>query len=204
MDCGPAAEGFPILVRIAAALGLAAAVYVAAFIVLALMPRAGPADLAVVFGNEVLADGVASPRLAARLDTALSARARGLVALIMVSGGKGASGFNEADVMQAYLIRAGVPADAVLVDQEGVNTMATAVHAAAILRARGLRSAMVVTQWFHVPRCILAMRRNDVGVVAATYPAFVERRDVYSVARELADLPRYALLPIARLDPQTR
>ena len=199
----PAAEGLPILVRIAAALGLFAAAYVVAFIVFALVPRGGPADLAVVFGNEVLADGAPSPRLAARLDAALVARARGLAPLILVSGGTGASGFSEADVMQAYLVRAGVPADAVLVDREGVSTMATAAHTAAILRARGLRSAMVVTQWFHVPRCILAMRRNGVGSVAATYPAFVERRDVYSVARELADLPRYALLPVARLAPQT-
>jgi hypothetical protein len=52
--------------------GLAAgfAAYAGVILVDALAPRGGQADLAVVFGSKVLADGAPSARLKARLDAA--------------------------------------------------------------------------------------------------------------------------------------
>src|SRR5262245_21950109 len=62
-----------------------------------------PADVAVVPGNQVNPDGTPSDRLAARLDTALNLYRRGVVKAVLVSGGTGVEGFDEADVMAAYL-----------------------------------------------------------------------------------------------------
>ena len=171
--------------RVAAGLGVLAATYVAVFLVFALVPRVGAADLAVVLGNEVLADGQPSPRLTARLDCAVAAYRRGLVPLVLVSGGVEASGLNEAAVMRAYVMRAGVPEGAVLADEDGVNTAATVRHTVAVMQRLHLRRVLVVTQWFHVPRCVLKFRRAGVGEVFASYPWFVEWRDIYSTGREL-------------------
>ncbi len=173
------------MARLAIGFGLLAVAYVVAFLAFALVPRVGAADLAVVLGNEVLADGRPSARLAARLDCAVAAYRRGLVPLVLVSGGVGASGFSEAVVMRAYMVGAGVPAGAVMMDEGGVNTAATVRHTVAVMGRLHLRRVLVVTQWFHVPRCVLGFWRAGVGGVFASYPRFLEWRDFYSFGREL-------------------
>ncbi len=180
------------MARLGVGLGLLLTAYVAAFLAFALVPRVGAADLAVVLGNEVLADGQPSARLAARLDCAVAAYRRGLVPRVLVSGGVGASGFSEAVVMRAYLVRAGVPEAAVLMDEDGVNTAATVRHTVAVMDRLHVRRVLVVTQWFHVPRCVLGLRRAGVGKVFAIYPRFVEWRDLYSTGRELVAVITYA------------
>jgi vancomycin permeability regulator SanA len=169
------------------------AAYTGVFLVYALLPRGGPADLAVVFGSRVLADGTPSARLKARLDAGLTAYRLGLVPLILVSGGREPGGFDEADVMRAYLLQAGIPDNAILLDHDGVNTMATARNAVRIMQARHLRRVLVVTQYFHIPRAMLALRKAGAPGISATYPRFFEWRDFYSILRELAALPDYAL-----------
>ena len=64
------------------------------------------ADAAVVFGNKVLMIGVPSPRLQARLDAARSLYEKKLVLKILVSGGIGKEGFDEALVMRDALTSA--------------------------------------------------------------------------------------------------
>ena len=167
--------------------------YACAFVMYALIPRAGPADVIVIPGNQVLANGQASKRLAARLDAGLRAYEQKLAPRILVSGGRGESGFDEAAVMRDYLVHAGIPESAILVDSEGVNTKATALNATLIMQRMGLSRAMAVTQYFHIPRCLLAFRKTGVTDVTASYPIFFEARDVYSLVRELVAYPRYAL-----------
>jgi vancomycin permeability regulator SanA len=88
--------------------------YAAAFLAFAMLQRPTPADMAVVFGSAVLPGGTPSPRLAARLGAAVRAYRASLVPLIMVSGGRGASGYDEAAVMREALIQAGIPDAAIL------------------------------------------------------------------------------------------
>jgi vancomycin permeability regulator SanA len=166
--------------------------YVSLFLIGALWPQADRADLAVVLGNQVLADGQPSRRLAARLNAGAQAYRAGLVPLILVSGGIGASGFDEASVMREYLLHAGIPASAILVDSAGVDTRATARNTVSVMRAMNLNRVLVVTQYFHIPRCILALRLAGAASVGATYPTYVEVRDLFSLARELVALPVYA------------
>ncbi len=179
--------------RTLAVLATASAAYLVAFLLAALFPPEGQADIAVVFGNQVLDDGNPSARLQARLQAAELAYRKHLVPLVLVSGGRGASGWDEASVMRQALLKAGLPPDAVLADDAGVDTSATVRDAMRIVHARSLRRVMVVTQYFHGPRCRLAFRRAGARVVVATYPRFVELRDVYSLARELVALPVEAM-----------
>lgn len=155
--------------------------------------RAVHADAIVVPGNTVDADGTPSPRLRARLDAALWLRRRGCADLIIVSGATGSEGFDEAAVMARYLVDRGVPRSAVVEDGAGVDTEATAVHTAAVLRERHLRTALVATQFFHVARTHLALEQHGVDVVGSRHARILERRDAYSLAREVVAVPVYLL-----------
>lgn len=90
----------------------------------------------------------------------------------------------------------GVPAERIATDSAGVDTWATARHAAAYTRAHGHTSAMAVTQYFHVPRTVLALRRHGIVDVSGDYPSFYEGRDLYSIFRELPAVAWYAFRPL--------
>jgi vancomycin permeability regulator SanA len=167
--------------------------YLAAIAALGLSSRPAGADLAIVLGNEVLANGEPSPRLRARLDAALGVYRAGYCPHFFVSGGTGLSGYNEALVMRDYLVAAGVPADAVTADPDGVDTRATVRHAAALAQSRGWGTVLVVSQFFHLPRIGLACRQAGLEVAGGASPAYYEWRDLYSLLREGVALPFYAL-----------
>lgn len=94
-----------------------------------LSDHVGTADVALVLGNTVNSDGTPSPRLKARLDTCVTQFQGGNFKLIIVSGGTGKEGFPEGTAMKSYLVRNGLPEDAILVDNQGVDTYASARNA---------------------------------------------------------------------------
>ncbi|WP_287143553.1 YdcF family protein [Achromobacter sp.] len=161
-----------------------------------LLTRARPADVAIVLGNTVLPTGQPSPRLAARLDRAYDCYAAMQCRLVFVSGGVDPAGADEAAVMRDYLIARGVPAERIFTDSAGDNSWSTARHASAYMREHGYTRALVVTQYFHVPRTVLALRRHGVADVSGGYPQFFEWRDLYSIFRELPAVAWYGLRPL--------
>ena len=156
----------------------------AAIVAAGLDDHIAPADMIVVPGNTVAPDGTPSPRLQARLDVALKQFRDRQAPRIFVSGGTGKEGFDEAAAMAGYLLRQGVPAAAIIEDNQGWTTEATAKNAATYLRAHGLSTAMVATQYFHVPRCQLAMQRQGIKVSGHAHAPYIEWRDLYSIPRE--------------------
>lgn len=175
-------------------LGLAGFFLATAFIVVAGMDdRVSDADIIVVPGNTVGPDGRPSPRLQARLDAALRLFIEHHAPLIFVSGGIGKEGFDEAESMSAYLVEKGIPHSAIVKDNLGVDTEATARNAAAFMRDKNLQKALVATQYFHVPRTRLALERNGVQVSGNLHPRFFELRDLYSISREVVAYVGYML-----------
>lgn len=150
-----------------------------------------PADAIVILGNTVAADGQPSPRLRARLDCALEAYRLKLAPWMIVTGGVGKEGFDEAAVMARYLVEHGVPVSAILVDSAGIDTAASAANVARIARERKLKSVLVATQYFHVPRTSLALARAGVPVAGSVHARFFEARDLYSLAREVIGFGAY-------------
>lgn len=174
--------------------GVAAYVLAALLIVVSGMrDDARPADVAVVLGNQVMPDGTPHPRLAARLDAARVLYDRGTVKHVIVSGGVGVEGFDESAVMKRYLVARGVPAERIVTDSLGINTAETARNAAVIMRRNRWSGAVVVSQYFHIPRCRLAMRRVGIAPVYSAHARYFESRDVYSTAREVVGYPAYLL-----------
>ncbi|SHH00009.1 protein SanA, affects membrane permeability for vancomycin [Massilia sp. CF038] len=149
-------------------------------------------DLAVVPGNTVLPSGAVSPRLKGRLDAAANLFLHGKVKAVLVSGGIGAEGFDEADVMKRYLVAQGIPGAAIVTDNKGINTFETARYTAALVREKGYRPPIVVTQFFHIARMELALQKFGVATGGHVHARHFEARDVYSLAREVFGYAGYA------------
>jgi vancomycin permeability regulator SanA len=149
-----------------------------------------PAEAAIVFGARVYANGQPSPLLADRIATGVALYREGLVPVLVMSGGDGADGWNEAAVMRDVAISAGVPAAAVLVDRAGVNTDATVANTIGLVaepaRPRSEIRLIAVSQAYHLPRIQLAFSQAgiDVLTVPAVDPVPIEEMPLL-VAREV-------------------
>jgi uncharacterized SAM-binding protein YcdF (DUF218 family) len=142
------------------------------------------ADAGIVFASKVERDGTLSARLVSRLDKAVQMYRDGMFPFVIVSGAIGKFGDDEAGAMQTYLVQHGIPAERIYADKTAPNSWLTAQHAAAYMHAHNMQSALVVTQYFHVPRCKLAMRRCGISSVYAAHAEIVEWRDPYFLLRE--------------------
>ena len=160
-----------------------------------LQDRVVDADLAVIPGNTVNVDGTPSRRLAGRLDAALDLYRSGRCKVLLVSGGIGSEGFDEAAVMKAYLVARGVPAAAVVTDNHGINTFETARFAASLMRANGYNSSILVSQYFHLARFSIAMHKHGVDAAGHVHARYFEARDFYSLSREFFGVIDYAFKP---------
>lgn len=150
------------------------------------------ADCIVVPGAAVWRNRAPSDALASRLQKALTLYRDGRAPLIVLTGG-GEGNYDEPEVMKEWLTARGVPAQAILLDKAGANTRASGRNVARIMRAHGLRSVLVVSQWFHVARVRTCLEQEGVETFAA--PADGNRlvREPYFVAREMVALPAFAL-----------
>ena len=176
--------------------GIALCIFFAATLVLVvsgLRDDIAPADVALVLGSKVELDGTPSPRLRARLDRTLELFRGGSFPSVVVSGGVGKEGYDEAAVMRDYLVAHGVPAERIILDSHGDTTLASAQNIARIARERNFKSVFIVSQYFHIPRAKLALERCHFSVIYSAHAHFFEWRDVYSAARETAGYGSYLL-----------
>jgi uncharacterized SAM-binding protein YcdF (DUF218 family) len=121
--------------------------------------EARPAQAIVVLGAAQYA-GKPSPVLRARLDHALDLWNRHLASLLILTGGRGSGDTtSEAAVGRKYAKRHGVPDSAILVENEGRTTSESMRAVAGMLEVRGLQSALLVSDPFHMLRLRILARR---------------------------------------------
>jgi len=149
------------------------------------------ADAALVLGNSVFPDGTLSPRLRGRVERGMELYKSGLVPKIVVSGGLGKEGHYEGTAMAAWLMAHGVPEQDVVIDNEGINTAASAKNFAAISKKNDFQSVIVVSQFFHVSRCRLALKQVGVEQIGAAHSRVYSGRDVYATLREVVAYGKY-------------
>jgi len=150
------------------------------------------ADAAVVFGNKVERSGEPSASLRARLDKAVDVYQRGLVRRVIVSGGLGKEGWNEAEVMASYLAGRGLPRETILIDAHGNNTYLTAINTRGLAEAHNLRSFILISHFYHLPRAQLTFHSLGLEVAGAAYARrFVPRDFYYGLMREVIAYPVY-------------
>ncbi|MFL5489659.1 MAG: YdcF family protein [Gemmatimonadaceae bacterium] len=130
--------------------------------------EARPAQAIVVLGAAQY-DGRPSPVLRARLDHALDLWNRHLATLLILTGGTGAGDTtSEAAVGRSYARRHGVPDSAILIENAGRTTSESMRAVAGMLEVRGLQSALLVSDPFHMLRLRILARRF--GFVPYTSP----------------------------------
>lgn len=131
----------------------------AAVLVWSSRDEARPAQAIVVLGAAQYA-GKPSPVLRARLDHALDLWNRRLATLLILTGGTGAGDTtSEAAVGRTYAKKHGVPDSAILVESEGRTTSESMRAVAGMLEVRGLNSALLVSDPFHMLRLRILARR---------------------------------------------
>ena len=145
-----------------------------------------PSDVGVVLGNQVLAPGKLSPRLAARLDRAASLYKGVRINKVLVSGGFDAKGHDEGAEMALYLRKQGVAQEDILVDHFGDNTFYTAANTRRVLKPYpNLRTLTVISSYTHLLRVRMAFERCGFQRPQVAQARHFEWRDLYwSLPRE--------------------
>src|SRR5207248_1491109 len=93
----------------------------------------------------------------------------GVAPLLLLSGG-GRSGRPEAVVMAHLAVALGVAEERLLLEPDSRDTLANAFNSAALLRARGLRSVVLVSDAYHLPRARMLFHRAGLTVAGTDHP----------------------------------
>jgi vancomycin permeability regulator SanA len=182
-----------------------------------------PADVshhqvAIVLGAGLTRDGKATWFLADRLDAAIRLYKLGKVDGLLMSGDNSVASHDEPAAMRDYALSKGVPGGAITLDDAGFDTYDSCYRA---WRIFGVRSAVVVTQNYHLPRAVYLCRSvgidadglgvRDWGRVPADKMIHYQAREVFADVKAVWDAdiskpaPRFLgrheqlnLLPVAR------
>jgi uncharacterized SAM-binding protein YcdF (DUF218 family) len=133
--------------------------------------EAQPADVIIVLGAAEYR-GRPSPVLKARLDHALELYRRNLAPRMMTTGGAGGDPvFTESTVGRDYLMKNGVPPEAIIVEPEGESTVHSTTAAAEIMQRMNLRSCLVVSDGYHIFRVKKILEKRGIRVYGSPRPA---------------------------------
>jgi len=145
---------------------------VTAFLVMreATVDEAHPADAIVVFGAAEYV-GRPSPVYRARLDHAYELFERGTAPLIITTGGAGKDPkFSEGQVGRDYLSKLGVPDVNLIAETQADDTDQSARRVAVILEANELKSALLVSDAYHLYRAKRMMEQQGIQVYISPRP----------------------------------
>lgn len=127
--------------------------------------RVPEAQAAIVLGAGLNRNGSMSGMLADRVQQAIALYRAGKVDRILVSGDHHRWGYDEPGTMRHALQRAGVPDAAIFTDHAGFDTWSTMERARKVF---GVRSAVVVTQGFHMDRALYLAHAAGVDATGLT------------------------------------
>ena len=121
--------------------------------------QARPAESIVVLGAAQYA-GRPSPVLKARLDHGIDLWTRGMGKVLVLTGGRGhGDTTSEAEVGRTYARKRGVPDTAILLENEGRTSRESMLGVAELLQKRGIKTAILVSDPFHMLRLSIIGRR---------------------------------------------
>ncbi len=148
--------------------------------------------VAIVFGAGLRRDGRPTAVLSDRIETAVELYRMGKVGLILMSGSV-RPGYDEPSAMAAQAIELGVPPAAIQTDPGGVRTLESCRRARQLF---GVRSALLVSQAFHLPRALALC--EAVGVEADGVAA--DRSNYSDRSRRLWELREYPASLVALVE----
>jgi uncharacterized SAM-binding protein YcdF (DUF218 family) len=136
-----------------------------------LLDEAQPADAIIVLGAAEYR-GRPSPVLEARLNHALILYLKGLAPRVITTGGAGGDPvFTEGSVGRSYLTAHGVPPEAIVVEREGESTAQSVAAVVEIMRRMNLKSAIVVSDGYHIFRVKKMLESSGLKVYGSPRPS---------------------------------
>ena len=134
------------------------------------MDEAGPADAIVVLGAAQY-NGRPSPVFQARLDHVLDLFDQGHANIIITTGSFGPDpNFSEAHVATKYLSNHGIDPSQIVTEQGSGTTYDTVLAVARLMRSNGWRTALVVSDGFHLYRVSQIFEDNAVQTLLSPAP----------------------------------
>jgi vancomycin permeability regulator SanA len=134
-----------------------------------------------VLGAGVRPDGSLSPFLSDRVDAAVELHRLGRVRHLLMTGDNGRRDYDEVSAMRRAAVARGVPAGDVTLDYAGFSTYDSCYRAREVF---GVRSAVVVTQAYHLRRAVYTCRSLGLDAVGLGLPD-------WEVGRYRGSMPRY-------------
>src|ERR1700737_4359931 len=135
------------------------------------LDEAQPADAIIVLGAGEYR-GKPSPVLEARLNHALYLYLKGLAPRVITTGGAGGDPmFTEGTVGRTYLTKRGVPPEAIVVEGAGESTAQSVMAVGEIMSRMGLKSAIVVSDGYHIFRVKKMLEARGMKVYGSPRPS---------------------------------
>lgn len=149
-----------------------------------------------VLGASVTSDGVPSPILRDRLDTAIDLYNKGVAPKLLLSGDNGQMVYNEVKAMQNYALEAGVDENDIYLDHAGFSTYESIYRAKYIFK---VDSMIVVTQTYHLYRSLYGCRRMGITAMGAAADQYTyagqEKREIREVLARDKDFVKWIFKP---------
>lgn len=152
-------------------------------------------DCIIVLGCQVYGM-TPSPFLAWRTEQAFKLYKEGYGKYIIVSGGKGpGENISEAEAMKRYLLSKGVEASKILIDDKSGSTMANLINSKAIMDKEGLKTAVIVSNKYHLKRAsLMAKQQNINGSYSGVFVTPYKYHEFTGYIREIPALIKYYLV----------
>lgn len=132
-----------------------------------------------------------------RLQTGISLYKKGLAPKIIMTGDHGKIHYNEVQVMKNYAIEKGVPSEDIFMDHAGFSTYESMARLDKIFN---VKSAIIISQKYHLPRAIYLAKAFDINVLGVPANKKKYRGQWYRSSREF--LARIKDFFVAHIKPK--
>jgi uncharacterized SAM-binding protein YcdF (DUF218 family) len=139
-------------------------------------------DAIIVLGAPADSDGNPTPEQLARVTEAVNEYKRGTAPRLILTGGAARNRFVEARVMARTAEAQGIPASAILVEPQAIDTIQNACYSVRIMEAHGWHSAEVVSTAYHLPRAGLIFSSQPLQWSAHAAPPLSPTSSAYDTA----------------------
>jgi vancomycin permeability regulator SanA len=148
------------------------------------------AEVLVVFGAIVRADGTPSGALLRRIEGAAYLARESENTVLIVSGGVHLAAVSESTVMRSLLMAEGIPERRIVEDPDSADTLESVIHCARLVRLYPGRPLVTVcSDRYHMPRCCWLFRLVGIPARAGRMPSALRalgvRRWLYWSLREI-------------------
>ncbi len=148
-------------------------IYALAFVWLAIQIKddARVSNAVIVLGARVNYNEHLNPCLVARVEHGANLIRSGLAKFLIVSGGNDVEdGANEASAMRDMALNAGISSEQIILEPKATSTFENLLFSQAILKQRKLKSVIVVSEPYHMPRAAMIARKLGLNFSSSPAP----------------------------------